>query len=99
MISGAWTHQVVEGCALLPVAHVHEEAMVRHQQERTCVLQVILDQPLRSEHRLLDSTVVRTQLTGLCCQTVIDFVVLSASCSWSNCATYCGLYHAPDPQT
>lgn len=52
IISGACSHQVVEGCALLPMAHVPEEAMVSHQQERTRVLQVILDQPLRSEHRL-----------------------------------------------
>lgn len=54
------------------MAHVPEEAMVSHQQQRTRVLQVILDPPLGSEHRLLDSTVVRIQLTHLCCQTVIE---------------------------
>lgn len=50
MVSEAWTHQVVEGCALLTMAHVSEEAMVSHQQERTCVLQVIVDLTLHSEH-------------------------------------------------
>lgn len=35
-------HQVVEGGALLTVAHVSEEAMVGYQQQRTRVLHLLI---------------------------------------------------------
>lgn len=46
------TDQVVEGGALLSAAHVSEEAIVGHQQQRTGVLPVIVYLTLPSEHRL-----------------------------------------------
>lgn len=49
---GQRTDQVVEGGALLLSAHVFEEAIVGHQQQRTGVLQVIVDLTLPSERRL-----------------------------------------------
>lgn len=45
-----WTHQVVEGGALLLAPHVFEEAMISHQQQRTSVFQVIMDLTPPSQH-------------------------------------------------
>lgn len=49
---GRCADQVVEGGALLLAAHVFEKAVVGHQQQRTGVLQVILDLTLPSGHGL-----------------------------------------------
>lgn len=47
---GRCADQVVECGALLLSAHVFEEAMVGHQQQRTGVLQVVVHLTLPSEH-------------------------------------------------
>lgn len=49
---GAVTHQVVERGALLLPAHVFEETVVGHQQQRAGVLPVVVYLPLPPDHRL-----------------------------------------------